>query len=264
MHLRRFLITFLIVCSAFAIATAQDYDREAYARDYIQFLVLQLDQWSKEFPSQFYTALMKPPVDATKVSEAAKAGPAELGDSIKRLAALSSAKDLTTNAEFRAELEKAVNSSKEFNQALSVQRFPTVLQSSWDQMRSTLNILARIYKLDALAVLEAPGGGGGRGGRGGRGPTAATASATRPAPPGGVIGYIGDKPRAKQGRGMWTNNECVARCMRDGDKAVLVTEDGKIYQISNQDKITPETYGQVVTLMGKTEGDTITVDSLKL
>jgi len=52
--------------------------------------------------------------------------------------------------------------------------------------------------------------------------------------------------------------------VRDGDKVVLVSEDGKIYQISNQDKITPESYGQVVTLTGKTEGDTITVDSLNM
>jgi len=43
-----------------------------------------------------------------------------------------------------------------------------------------------------------------------------------------------------------------------------VTEEGKVYQISNQDKITPETYGQVVTLVGKTEGEFITVDSIKL
>ena len=45
---------------------------------------------------------------------------------------------------------------------------------------------------------------------------------------------------------------------------MLVTEEGKIYQIANQDKITEETYGQVVTLLGKTEGETITVDSVKL
>jgi hypothetical protein len=63
---------------------------------------------------------------------------------------------------------------------------------------------------------------------------------------------------------MWVNAQCVATCVRDGDKLVLVTEDGKVYQIANQDKITPESYGQVVTLTGKTEGDTITVDSLKM
>jgi hypothetical protein len=45
---------------------------------------------------------------------------------------------------------------------------------------------------------------------------------------------------------------------------VLVTEDGKIFQIFNQDKITADSYGQVVTLTGKTDGDTITIDSLKL
>ena len=50
---------------------------------------------------------------------------------------------------------------------------------------------------------------------------------------------------------MWTNAECVARCVRDGDKVVLVTEEGKIYQIANQDKIAPESYGQVVTLRAK-------------
>ena len=56
----------------------------------------------------------------------------------------------------------------------------------------------------------------------------------------------------------------IQRCLRDGDKLVLVTEEGKIYQIANQDKLTEETYGQVVTLIGKTEGETITVDSVKL
>jgi hypothetical protein len=56
----------------------------------------------------------------------------------------------------------------------------------------------------------------------------------------------------------------VERCVRDGDKVVLVTEDGKIFQISNQDKITADSYGQAVTLTGKTDGDTITVESLKL
>jgi hypothetical protein len=39
---------------------------------------------------------------------------------------------------------------------------------------------------------------------------------------------------------------------------VLVTDEGKIYQIYNQDKITPESYAQVVTVAGKAEGDTIT------
>ncbi len=85
-----------------------------------------------------------------------------------------------------------------------------------------------------------------------------------PLQPGGLVGYIVDLACAKRGKGMWTNAQCVERCVRDGDKVVLVTEDGKIFQISNQDKITAESYGQVVTLTGKTDGDTITVESLKL
>jgi hypothetical protein len=260
MHLHRFRIACLLVCSGFLVA--QDVDRSAYARDYVQFQVLQLDQWSKEFPQQFYANLMKPPVDAGKLSETAKAAAGELGDSIKRLVALSAAKDVMTNAEFRSQLEKTIVSSKELNQAMSTQRFPAPLQSSWDQMRSILNNLARTYKVETLAVLEPPGGaGGGRGGRGGRGP--ATAAVTGPVA-GGLAGYIVDVQCSKRGKGMWANAECVARCVRDGDKLVLVTEDGKIFQISNQDKITPESYGQVVTLLGKTDGDTITVDSIKM
>src|SRR2546421_8548646 len=110
----------LAVCLLMVVvcANSQDnFDREKSAREYVQFLVLQLDQWSKEFPQQFYAALMRPPVDASKLSEAAKAGAGELGDSIKRLAALSQAKSLMTNPEFRAQLDRTLNASKELNQA---------------------------------------------------------------------------------------------------------------------------------------------------
>jgi hypothetical protein len=230
------------------------YDRDEYARGHVQFLVLQLDQWSTEFPQQFYAALMRPPVDSTKLSEAAKSAAGELGESIHQLAALSKAKDLLTNAGFRRQLEASLGTSKELNQAMANQRFPAVLQNSWDQIRSTLNNLARVYKLQTLAVLEPPGGGGGRGGRG-------------PAPaavPGGIVGYVVDFSCAKRGKGMWANPACVEKCVRDGDKVVLVTEEGKVFQISNQDKIAAETYGQIVTITGKTEGDTITVETIKL
>jgi hypothetical protein len=258
MLLRRFAIACLAVCSV--SAAPQENDRDTRAREYVQFLVLQLDQWRQEFPHRFYLAMMRPPVDAAKMSASAKAGAGELGDSIGRLAALGNARDLTTNAEFRSQVDKALGAAKDLNLAMSTQKFPTPLQSDWDQIRSTLNNLARVYKLEMLAVLDAPGGGG-RGGRGGAagGPTPATGVVA-----GGVAGYIVDQSCAKRGKGMWTNNECIAKCLRDGDKIVLVTEEGKIYQISNQDKITPESYGQVVTLVGKADGDTITVDSLKM
>jgi hypothetical protein len=267
MRTLRFWIPAAVVCAAWLL-TAQDYDRDKYARDYIRFQVEQLNQWNKEFPQQFYMTIMKPPIDASKLSEGAKAGAGELGDAMQKLAALSAAPDVATNAEFRAQLEKTIGVTKELNQAMSAQRFPAVVFNDWDQIRSTLNNLARLYKLETLAVLEAPGGGGGRGGRGGggRGPAAAggaTATAATGPVPGGLAGYIVDAQCAKRGKGMWINAECVARCVRDGDKVVLVTEEGKVFQISNQDKIQPETYGQVVTLLGKTDGDTITVDGLK-
>lgn len=238
-------------------APQSTHDREARAREYVQFLVLQLDQWSQEFPQQFYMAVMRPPVDSSKLSESAKAASGELGDSIKRLAALAGAKDVLTNADFRSQLDKTLASAKEVNQVMAAQRFPAILQSDWEQIRSTLNNLARVYKAEMLAALEPPGAGSG--GRGRRG--AAVAAAV---PGAGLAGHIVDLSCAKRGKGMWANAECVARCIRDGDKIVLVTDEGKIYQISNQDKITPDSYGQMVTLTGKTEGDTITVDSLKM
>lgn len=248
---------FPIFALSLAVLAAPQTGTDAYARDYVRFLVVQLDQWSNEFPQQFYQALVRPPLDASKVSEIAKAGPGELGDAIRRLTTLSAANDLLTNAGFRSQVERTLNIAKEVNQALSTQRFPALLQSDWDQIRSTLNNLGRVYKLETLAVLEPPAAA-----RAGR---TATASAKTPVAPGsGVAGYIVDLSCAKRGKGMWTNAECVARCVRDGDKLVLVTEEGKVFQIANPDKLTPENYGQVVTLVGKTAGETITVESVRI
>ncbi len=54
-------------------ANPQDsFDREKSAREYVQFLVLQLDQWSKEFPQQFYAAVNSP--------KAPKRGPLSLAN----------------------------------------------------------------------------------------------------------------------------------------------------------------------------------------
>ena len=47
-----------------------------------------------------------------------------------------------------------------------------------------------------------------------------------------------------------------------GADAVLATEDGKIYAISNQDKI-KDFAGKKVTVTGKVEGESITVESVK-
>jgi hypothetical protein len=56
---------------------------------------------------------------------------------------------------------------------------------------------------------------------------------------------------------------CAQACIKKGDKAVLVTADGKIYQIANQDKIT-EHAGMKVTVDGDMKGDTITVTDVKM
>ena len=55
---------------------------------------------------------------------------------------------------------------------------------------------------------------------------------------------------------------CAQKCIKGGSPAVLVTEEGKIYKISNQDKIVASA-GQNVTVTGKLKGDTLTIDSVK-
>ena len=238
-------------------------DREAYARDEVQFLSLELDQWTKDFPHQFYAALMKPPLDASKLSDSVKAGADDLGTSVKQLYTLSAAKDVMTNEQFREQVDKTIAAAKQVNQAMGAQRFPDPLQTEWEQIRTNLNSLARIYKVEALAIIEPPGGGG-RGGRGGRGGNAAPTEVAKAVPPGaGVTGYIVDQRCALKGKGMWTNVQCIETCLRDGDTVVVVTEEGKVFRIGNPDKITSDSYGQKVTLLGKTDGDVIVVSSLQ-
>ena len=263
---RIFPVASLVGCALCLIAVLltaapQDgVDRERYAREYVQFLLLQLDQWTKGFPHDYNLALMKPPVDATKLSEPAKAGANLLREQLLGLSALAEAPNVLKNREFAGQLTRALGTAKFVNEAMGSQRFPGVLQSDWDQIRSNLNNLARIFEVEQLAVLEAPGGGG-RGGRGGRGQqaAAATAAVALPAGASGLVGYVVDKQCAIRGKGMWVNAECVARCLRDGDKVVLVTEEGKVYSIANPDKIEPETYGQKIALVGKVDGESITV-----
>ncbi len=56
--------------------------------------------------------------------------------------------------------------------------------------------------------------------------------------------------------------ECAKKCIKGGSPAVLVTEDGKILKIANQDKIVAHA-GEHVTLDGTLKGDTITIASVK-
>jgi hypothetical protein len=59
------------------------------------------------------------------------------------------------------------------------------------------------------------------------------------------------------------NEACAARCIKGGSPAVLVTEEGKIYKIAEQDKVTAHA-GHKVTITGKVDGDTINVESVKM
>ena len=81
-------------------------DSATRTREYAQFLVQQLDQWTRDFPQAYNMALVRPPVDTARLSESAKGGAEMLRESVARLAVLSSAKDLTVNAEFLKQMGK--------------------------------------------------------------------------------------------------------------------------------------------------------------
>ncbi len=61
---------------------------------------------------------------------------------------------------------------------------------------------------------------------------------------------------------MKNNADCAKKCIKGGSPAVLVTADGKVYKIANQDKIVAHA-GEDVTVTGTAKGDTITVASVK-
>jgi len=247
----------LLLWSGMATPQQVEFDRDASARDYVQFQVEEISQWVKDFPQRFYTAAARPPVDISKLSDAAKTSPDELAADVKQLAAVTQAKDLMSSSAFKEALDKTLGAAKLVNQAMGSQRFPEALQGDWAQIRVNLNNLAAVYKLQTLAYLAPPGGG--RGGRGG-----ATPAAAKAVPPGALVGYVIDQSCALKGKGMWTNAECIARCIRDGDKVVLITEEGKVYQIANPDKIESDTYGQKVIVAGKLDGETVTVSSVTM
>lgn len=76
-----------------------------------------------------------------------------------------------------------------------------------------------------------------------------------------VTGYIVDKNCSTK-KEMLGNEACSKRCIDRGAPAVLATEDGKVYTISNQDKV-KDVAGKKVTVSGKVDGDSITVDTVK-
>jgi hypothetical protein len=75
-------------------------------------------------------------------------------------------------------------------------------------------------------------------------------------------GYIEDSNCAKKNPRTTADADheaCAKRCiLKNGDKAILLTSDEKIYQITNQDKVM-DAVGLKVTLEGQLDGDSITV-----
>jgi hypothetical protein len=76
-----------------------------------------------------------------------------------------------------------------------------------------------------------------------------------------VTGYIiGQSCAGKPA--MRGNVDCAQSCIKRGSPAVLVTDEGKVYKFADQAKVV-EQAGKKVTVTGKVEGDTITVESIK-
>ena len=73
-------------------------------------------------------------------------------------------------------------------------------------------------------------------------------------------GFIVDTNCASK-KEMLGNVACAQSCIKRGAKAVLVTDDGKIYKIAEQDKVVPAA-GKKVTIAGTVDGDTIKVDTV--
>jgi hypothetical protein len=74
-------------------------------------------------------------------------------------------------------------------------------------------------------------------------------------------GYIVDKNCASK-KEMLGNVQCAQSCIKRGAAAVLVTDDGKIYSIADQDKV-KDSAGKKVMITGTMKADTISVDSIK-
>jgi hypothetical protein len=74
-------------------------------------------------------------------------------------------------------------------------------------------------------------------------------------------GFVEDE-KCSTNPAMKGDADCAQKCIKGGSPAVLVTPDGKVYKISNQDKIVASA-GQNVTITGKLKGDTLTVDAVK-
>ncbi len=74
-------------------------------------------------------------------------------------------------------------------------------------------------------------------------------------------GYVMDQACAGK-KEMQGNADCAKSCIKRGSPAVLVTSDGTVYKIANQDKVVDHA-GEKVTVSGKMENGQIEVSSVK-
>ena len=73
-------------------------------------------------------------------------------------------------------------------------------------------------------------------------------------------GYIIDESCSTK-PAMKGNVACAEKCIKGGSPAVLLTDDGKVYKIADQAKVTDHA-GKKVTITGKMKDGTISVDSV--
>jgi len=74
-------------------------------------------------------------------------------------------------------------------------------------------------------------------------------------------GYIVDQACAGK-KEMLGNVACAQSCIKRGSPAVLVTDDGSVHKIADQDKV-KDFAGKKVTITGSMSADAIKVDSVK-
>ena len=79
-----------------------------------------------------------------------------------------------------------------------------------------------------------------------------------------MTGFVSDaKCSANAARAESANHAaCAAKCAAGGDSLVFVSG-GKVYKVADQAKL-KDHVGHKVTITGKVDGDSITVDSLKM
>ncbi len=74
---------------------------------------------------------------------------------------------------------------------------------------------------------------------------------------GEYTGYVTDKGCAGKGKYGTDHAGCAKSCLgKDGSVAVLVTEDGKVYEVKQQDKVKPHA-GHLVKITGSGSDDSI-------